>query len=391
MADTTDLQQFEALPIEEQIKRFINASDAEFSRLNNQESGLKYRRYPYVDRIYEERSRRIFPKHLIKFREEIPWERFYWRISKLIIELESKNRNNTELTFNICKHGRLMELKILAEAYSIVPDINGANLLARDGNLSILEFLETKGVLPDERGANWAAENRFILVLDWLKERNILPIFATAIDLALENGNIIFLDWCELQGHLPGHGSCAIAVENDQLKVLKWLVKRGILPTANDINTAVQYGNPEIREYLEQQHMLSFHRTGNEDDASFHMIINCRINQFGKTITINHELDYDIYEETVYFPTYKFTVSEQIGKLNKNDITLELIAHFRDDGTFDGTDDDNISVWNTDKNGPVKYWPTQLVEPNDALKQFSVQLYNKYVEYYKGNNHQLME
>lgn len=131
----------------------------------------------------------------------------------------------------------------------------------------------------------------------------------------------------------------------------------------------------------------SFHMTGNEDDASFHLITKYKYAsyRFYKTITINHELDYDIYEETFYFPAYSFTVFKHIEKLSKYDITLEFIANFH--CTFDDINDDNItniSVWNTAKSGPVKYWPTPLIEPNDVLKQFSVQLYDKYVEYYQS-------
>lgn len=263
MTDTIDLQQFEALPIEGQIKRLINASDAEFSQLNR-ESGLKYRRYPYQDRIYEERCRRKFPKNLIKFREEMPWDRFYCRMSHLLIDLESKKKDNTKITMELCRSGRLMELKVLDAIYSILPDVNGANLLAEAGNLSILEFLETKGILPDKLGANGAAKNHFILVLDWLKERHIFPTFKEAIDLALEYGNIIFLDWCESQGQLPDKDSPAIAVENDQLEVLKWLVKKGIRLTTNDANIAANNGNLKILEYFEQLNILP-----NEEGIAF--------------------------------------------------------------------------------------------------------------------------
>jgi len=127
------------------------------------------------------------------------------------------------------------------------------------------------------------------------------------------------------------------------------------------------------------------HITGNEEDASFHLVIKSDACSFYKTITINHELDYDIYSETCYFPTYSFRVSQRINKIkiSTKDISLKFIDQFQ--CTFDGNNND-IRVWNTLKNGLVIYNPTLLIKPNEQLHLFSTQLYDKYVEYYNSCN-----
>ena len=126
--------------------------------------------------------------------------------------------------------------------------------------------------------------------------------------------------------------------------------------------------------------MSSYSLTGNEEDSSFTYTIGTdQLYKFSKTITVNtdpdsYEFKYDIYEETFIFPTYRFTVGKHIPKI-KCDVTEEFVKNYE----CSIENEDFCFRWITNKDVMNIIHP---IEPNEMLKEYSQQLYDKYVKYY---------
>jgi len=123
-----------------------------------------------------------------------------------------------------------------------------------------------------------------------------------------------------------------------------------------------------------------YHLTGSEDEESYHYIIKNKKYKFYKTIIIYHDQDYDFYEQRFYFTEYYFACGKKIAKINKYELNKEFVKSYQCD-----ISESNYHVWNIKKTCPIKYAPVVLDKPNDILKQFSEQLYDKYVNYYDKN------
>ncbi len=144
----------------------------------------------------------------------------------------------------------------------------------------------------------------------------------------------------------------------------------------------------------------SFHLTGNEDDCSYiYKIRMCDLGtkfEFWKTLTINvpYEFDtygnkldinssdqYDWYEETFFFTTYCFQVGKKIPKINNGNITANYVKDFKCDINYETY----AKIWNHVKKNTDMFrneYAVHLIEPNEILKKYSPQLYEKYVQYY---------
>ena len=125
-----------------------------------------------------------------------------------------------------------------------------------------------------------------------------------------------------------------------------------------------------------------YHLTGSEDEENFHYIIKNQKYMFYKTITLYHEEDYDFYEEKFYFPEYYFACGKKIAKVNKKELNKDFVKKYQ----CDINQINNYRVWNRKKTCPIKYAPVTLEKPNDILKGFSQQLYDRYVDYYNEKN-----
>jgi hypothetical protein len=124
-------------------------------------------------------------------------------------------------------------------------------------------------------------------------------------------------------------------------------------------------------EHLEED----WHLTGNEDDCSYTYIIKNNCYQFYKCITFNLEEDYDIYQESFAFETYRFTIGKYIPKvstkkLKDKTITMDFVRNFKCD-----FQNENYCVrYKYSRERPIVFIP-----PSDVLKTHSQQLYDKYV------------
>lgn len=130
----------------------------------------------------------------------------------------------------------------------------------------------------------------------------------------------------------------------------------------------------------------SFNLNGSEDEQSFHYQIKMKDFDiyFIKTIIIYMDQDeVDAYEETLSFPTYRFTIGKRIPKINNNIIILT--KRFVKDYQCDISEPSYCFVYN-------KVWQSDyynlnkkqidVVPPNKLFEKYSKQLYDKYVKYY---------
>ena len=96
-------------------------------------------------------------------------------------------------------------------------------------NIDIYEWFRRRKISPNIDGANFLAENGYIDILEWLeKEKEILPTIKGA-NLALNNGNI---------------------------KILEWLVKRGILLDKKNIKGIKRRRNKKLFEWLKEKGLI---------------------------------------------------------------------------------------------------------------------------------------
>ncbi len=78
--------------------------------------------------------------------------------------------------------------------------------------------------------------------------------------------------------------------------------------------------------------MKNFYLTGNEEDSTYTYQLefsNAKY-KFWTSLTKNHEEDFDYFEESFIFDTYRFTAGKQIDKINKSDcdITIDFVKAF---------------------------------------------------------------
>lgn len=135
-----------------------------------------------------------------------------------------------------------------------------------------------------------------------------------------------------------------------------------------------------INEY--SSYKSHYYLTGNEEDASYTYRIKIDPDNnifYSKTLIIQHTSTInDIYAETFHFLEYYFEIRKNITKIDKKYLSGYYIATYQ----CDISESNNFYVWNTIKGHPVEYYTTKLVKPDEYLKKYSEQLYNKYKEYY---------
>jgi hypothetical protein len=156
--------------------------------------------------------------------------------------------------------------------------IDDANQFMADGRVNILEGLANIGVLPNNVGIIGAIQNLNILSLEWAFQHGIFPSFEN-VNLAIELGNLDILRWLFSHRFYPDSAGITIpvnsgnlrildlfaefnlppsvedanlAVRNEDLEVLEWLEDYNIFPNADGANMAVRIGNIEILEFLEE-------------------------------------------------------------------------------------------------------------------------------------------
>lgn len=108
---------------------------------------------------------------------------------------------------------------------------NVANAAALGNNVDMLNFLESKGILPNEFGFIEAVENGHKDAVQWLMDHNIIgenPI--RAANIAAENGDIGMLELLESRGIFPNEDGANLIVDGRYRKTVRWLAERGIYP-----------------------------------------------------------------------------------------------------------------------------------------------------------------
>ncbi len=248
----TQLLNYNTLTACELIDIYIEASEDEFKAY------LQEKHIPILMKecVYEGRSRNKFSKDIIKYKEDLNWHDFYLRINRLYTLLFTNN--NSKIADHYCDVEHLMELKILQKHYNILPSVRGANRLAYNGNLYIIEWLAEFLIFPDSNGAYDAVRNEHMFVLNWLKENIIFPEQDYALCYAIKKGLIKILDWYFSMNILPKNGSdaCDNAIEKNQIDSLKWLIAHNILPNATHADYAAEESRIDMLDFLETQNVL---------------------------------------------------------------------------------------------------------------------------------------
>lgn len=101
----------------------------------------------------------------------------------------------------------------------------------QNGNLTTLNMLATFGILPDKYAANIATQNRDTQFLLWLVEHKIVSE-VTCANIAAKYGNISMLNWWLKRYVVPNHIGVAWALnnnDNDDGNVQAWLFDHDIM------------------------------------------------------------------------------------------------------------------------------------------------------------------
>jgi hypothetical protein len=161
-------------PDEAMIQLLVNADQEDFEDLCKREEMRKFCGYtPESERVYHERSLRLFPV-LIRFRESsMSWREFYWRVIHLLDY--SVGEDLTDIADLYCTlKDNLLELKILAFD-RVLPTTQGANSLAANGNLATLQWLAQYRILPNREGVNAAKRNNHTEIISYLQQFGLRP------------------------------------------------------------------------------------------------------------------------------------------------------------------------------------------------------------------------
>ncbi len=165
-------------PDEVIIQLLVNADPEEFTDLCTREELRKFCGLtPEANRMFEERSKRLFPE-LLQFKEpNQSWRQFYERIFYLVSTPISTVEEARDLADLYCRlRNNLMELKIIHLVYGVLPSVEGANSVAANGKLEELEWLEARsGPRPNLRGVNAAKRNGHNAVVAYLEMYGIRP------------------------------------------------------------------------------------------------------------------------------------------------------------------------------------------------------------------------
>ena len=155
--------------VKDYVERIANLNDEEFRKFWRTEG--KHKDLFLTESIYEFRCRKMLPASILKYRGEMLWMHFNLRITRLFEEYEE---NKDSIANTLCKKNRLLELKVLNKLYYVLPDVEGANILASTGKLSTLEYLAKYNILPDSKGLQLAIDNSHKFVIEFLTAHGIV-------------------------------------------------------------------------------------------------------------------------------------------------------------------------------------------------------------------------
>ena len=125
--------------------------------------------------------------------------------------------------------GQTHVLDWIYETFAILPDEDGMNSAYMYPEVYV--WGEDHGILPDEQGANLVAATGNLNTLEWLWERGVRPTFEGANSVARKN-DFVTLEWLANHGVLPNRLAANFAKLNGREELLQWLISRGVQPTA---------------------------------------------------------------------------------------------------------------------------------------------------------------
>lgn len=250
---------FHNLPHEVRLQLIIHTEEREFYILKSFHELNYIFKWPYLERIYEERTKKYYSRYIIGFKENIKWEEFYKRIYQFIKKLSIYKKILD--TKYLAQHNFLIEFKIYYELYpNIKIERINADKAVINNSLETLKWLISKDCYPYQKSVNTAAFLGNIQILKYLSTVNelfsqdtkILPT-QTGADYAAANDQIDILIWLEKKGILPSIGGANEAAKNGRIKILNWLYDRKILPNAHGIRLAEKREQIKVIEWMKEK------------------------------------------------------------------------------------------------------------------------------------------
>ena len=112
-----------------------------------------------------------------------------------------------------------------------------ANAGTTAGQLDTLLWLEKRGILPNSAGIDSAIGHDNLEIINWLLERNILPSSQVGVNMLAQNGHLDTLKFLEQRGICNQNGANK-ALLRDRMGTLSWLEERNILPNIEGADLA---------------------------------------------------------------------------------------------------------------------------------------------------------
>lgn len=145
-------------------------------------------------------------------------------------------------------HGNLELLQMAYQYYKLLPNHFSLCNVTRNGNLPVLQWLETKGVVFDDSDIKNAVRYGHLHLLQWFEQRGVKVRIYHGM-WAYDSGRIDIVEWFHARGIYPTCGA-GNATENGHLQLLQWLVKQGMLPSSYNMTLAAWKGHLHTIQWI---------------------------------------------------------------------------------------------------------------------------------------------
>jgi len=157
-------------------------------------------------------------------------------------------KGQIELIERISKYEFLMEDNITKICY--FPNVDGANLAAKNGLLKLAVWLDQRGIRPNSQGLNMAAYEGHIHILRYFT--NELQMDFISEDTSSDIQDNLKLSNIKRTGQiiLPDQATVDTLCNYNHIHIIKFLVDKGLLPSQAGANNAIGLGNLGLLDYL---------------------------------------------------------------------------------------------------------------------------------------------
>jgi hypothetical protein len=124
-------------------------------------------------------------------------------------------------------------------------------IAAREGNLSVLQYLRAIQCSWDARTCANAAKNGHLDVIQWCRE-NGCPWDAKTCENAAKNGHLNVVIWCHQNGCPWDENTCASAAENGHLDIIQWCRENGCPWNSDTCYCAANYMHIDVLKWCLQ-------------------------------------------------------------------------------------------------------------------------------------------